>query len=51
MMVMVALGLLTICNDPDIAQQSVPTIFMVQKGVGAAFMRRSDGRISEDLRF
>ena len=38
MMVMVALGLLTICNDPDIAQQSVPTIFMVQKGVGATFM-------------
>lgn len=38
MMVMVALGLLTICNDPDIAQQSVPTIFMVQKGVGASFM-------------
>lgn len=38
MMVMVALGLLTICNDPEIAQQSVPTIFMVQKGVGASFM-------------
>lgn len=38
MMVMVALGLLTICNEPDIAQQSVPTIFMVQKGVGASFM-------------
>ena len=38
MMVMVALGLLTISSEPDIAQQSVPTIFMVQKGVGAAFM-------------
>lgn len=38
MMLMVALGLLTICNDPDIANQSVPTIFMVQKGVGASFM-------------
>lgn len=38
MMVMVALGLLTICNDPEIAQQSVPTIFMVRKGVGASFM-------------
>lgn len=38
MMVMVALGLLTICNEPDIATQSVPTLFMVQKGVGASFM-------------
>lgn len=38
MMLMVALGLLTICNDPDIANQSVPTIFMVQKGVGSSFM-------------
>ncbi|MDO5381304.1 MAG: hypothetical protein Q4F06_01100 [Eubacteriales bacterium] len=38
MMVMVALGLLTICNEPDMAKQSVPTLFMVQKGVGASFM-------------
>ncbi|MDD6482523.1 MAG: amino acid permease [Lachnospiraceae bacterium] len=38
MMVVVALGLLTISNDPDIANQSVPTLFMVQKGVGASFM-------------
>ncbi|MDO4978157.1 MAG: hypothetical protein Q4E53_12950 [Eubacteriales bacterium] len=38
MMVLVALGLLTICNDPQMAEQSVPTLFMVQKGVGASFM-------------
>ena len=38
MMLLVALGLLTICNDPEIAEQSVPTLFMVQKGVGASFM-------------
>ena len=38
MMVIVALGLLTICNERDSAQQGVPTSFMVQKGVGASFM-------------
>ncbi|MDO4458858.1 MAG: hypothetical protein Q4C42_02060 [Clostridia bacterium] len=38
MMVLVALGLLTISNEPDIATQSVPTLFMVQKGVGSSFM-------------
>ena len=38
MMVLVAAGLLTICSEPDLAQQSVPTLFMVQKGVGASFM-------------
>ena len=38
MMLLVALGLLTICNDPQMAEQSVPTLFMVQKGVGASFM-------------
>ena len=38
MMVVVALGLLTISNEPDIATKSVPTLFMVQKGVGASFM-------------
>ena len=38
MMVLVALGLLTICNEPDMASQSVPTLFMVQKGVGASYM-------------
>lgn len=38
MMVVVALGLLTISTEPDLATQSVPTLFMVQKGVGASFM-------------
>lgn len=38
LMVMVCLGILTVCTDPDMAGASVPTLFMVQKGVGAAFM-------------
>lgn len=38
MMVMVVLGLMTIYTDPDAAGQSVPTLFMVQNGVGASFM-------------
>lgn len=38
MMLLVALGLMTIANDPEIGKQSVPTIFMVQKGFGASFM-------------
>ena len=38
MMVMVVLGLMTIYTNPDAAQQSVPTLFMVQNGVGASFM-------------
>lgn len=38
MMVMVVLGIMTICNDPEMATQSVPTLFMVQKGVGSGFM-------------
>ena len=38
MMVMVVLGLMTVYTNPDAAQQSVPTLFMVQNGVGAAFM-------------
>lgn len=38
LMIMVALGLMTVCMDPEMAQQSVPTIFMVQNGVGASFM-------------
>ena len=35
---MVVLGLMTIYTDPDAAGQSVPTLFMVQNGVGASFM-------------
>ena len=38
MMVMVILGLLTIYKVPEAACQSVPTLFMVQNGVGAPFM-------------
>ena len=38
MMLMVVLGLLTIYKNPDAALQSVPTLFMVQKGTGAAFL-------------
>lgn len=38
MMVMVVLGLMTIYTSPDAAHQSIPTLFMVQNGVGASFM-------------
>ncbi|MGI6010890.1 MAG: hypothetical protein ACOX8H_05250 [Ruminococcus sp.] len=38
MMVMVVLGLMTVFNDQETAGQSIPTLFMVQKGVGASFM-------------
>ena len=38
MMVMVVLGLMTVYTEPEAAQQSVPTLFMVQQGVGASFM-------------
>lgn len=38
MMVMVVLGLMTIYTSPDAARQSIPTLFMVQNGVGASFM-------------
>ena len=38
LMVMVVLGIMTVCNDPQMAEQSVPTLFMVQKGVGSGFM-------------
>lgn len=37
-MVMVVLGLMTVYTNPDTANQSVPTLFMVQNGVGASFM-------------
>ncbi len=38
MMVMVVLGLMTVYTNPEAAGQSVPTLFMVQNGVGASFM-------------
>ena len=37
-MVMVVLGLMTVYNNPGAAEQSVPTLFMVQNGVGSSFM-------------
>lgn len=37
-MVMVVLGLMTVYSNPDAAEQSVPTLFMVQNGVGSSFM-------------
>lgn len=38
MMVMVVLGLMTVYTNPDAASQSVPTLFMVENGVGSSFM-------------
>lgn len=38
MMVMVVLGLMTIYTNPEAASQSVPTLFMVENGVGTSFM-------------
>lgn len=38
MMVMVVLGLMTIYTNPEAESQSVPTLFMVENGVGASFM-------------
>lgn len=38
MMIMVVLGLMTVCSEPDMENQSIPTLFMVQNGVGQGFM-------------
>ena len=38
MMVMVVLGLMTVYTNPEAAAAEVPTLFMVQNGVGASFM-------------
>lgn len=38
MMIMVALGIMTVYANPEMAEQSVPTLFMVQNGVGKEFM-------------
>src|SRR5699024_160810 len=38
MMVMVVLGLMTVYTEPEAAQQSVPTMFMVQQGVRPSLM-------------
>lgn len=38
LMIMVVLGILTVYSDPEITNQSVPTLFMVQQGVGKGFL-------------
>ena len=38
MMVMVVLGIMTVCTKPEMSEASVPTLFMVQCGVGKGFM-------------
>lgn len=38
MMVMVVVGLMSVWTNPEAAQASVPTLFMVKEGVGASFM-------------
>ncbi len=38
LMVMVVLGIMTVYLEPEMSRQSVPTLFMVQNGVGKRFM-------------
>lgn len=38
MMTVVVLGIMTVASNPDMAKQSVPTLFMVQSGVGIRFL-------------
>ena len=38
LMIMVVLGILTVYSDPEMMNQSVPTLFMVQQGVGKGFL-------------
>ena len=38
MMPVVVLGIMTVASNPDMAKQSVPTLFMVQSGVGSRFL-------------
>lgn len=38
MMTMVCLGIMTVSTSPDMAGTSVPTLLMVQKGIGKGFM-------------
>ncbi len=38
MMTVVVLGIMTVAANPDMANQSVPTLFMVQSGVGSRFL-------------
>lgn len=36
--IMVVFGIMTVYQNPEMSQQSVPTLFMVQQGVGSKFM-------------
>lgn len=38
MMTVVVLGIMTVASNPDMVKQSVPTLFMVQSGVGSRFL-------------
>ena len=38
LMIMVVLGIMTVYARPEMAEQSVPTLFMVQQGVGAGIL-------------
>lgn len=38
LMIMVVLGILTVYENPEMANQSVPTLFMVQQGVGKGLL-------------
>ena len=38
MRTVVVLGIMTVASNPDMAKQSVPTLFMVQSGVGSRFL-------------
>ena len=38
MMIMVVLGIMTVCTKPEMSEASVPTLFMVQCDVGKGFM-------------
>ena len=38
MMIMVVLGIMTVYQNPEMSRQSIPTLFMVQQGVGSRFM-------------
>lgn len=38
MMTVVVLGIMTVASNPVMAKQSVPTLFMVQSGVGSRFL-------------
>ena len=38
LMIMVVFGIMTVYQNPEMSQQSVPTLLMVQQGVGSKFM-------------